>query len=131
MKKKRYAIIFVILCVVLCLLPALVKKPYRHLAETDVIAATVSLTPPDKTVPVTDISYLVDCLHELVFFYEDNSYSEYVGQAVTFTLEMSDGSQEIITAYNPFAIINGTGYRTKYGPCEKLNDYANRLLRGG
>ncbi len=41
---------------------------------------------------------------------------------------MADGSQEEIVAYNPFVILNGTGYRTQYAPCEELNRYANRLL---
>lgn len=41
---------------------------------------------------------------------------------------MSDGTQTSIMAYNPFLVIDGTGYRTKYEPCEALNSYANRLL---
>ena len=30
--------------------------------------------------------------------------------------------------YNPFLVIDGVGYKTKYEPCEALNHYANRLL---
>jgi len=41
---------------------------------------------------------------------------------------MVDGSKEEIMASNPFVVINGTGYKTKYEPCQKLNGYANRLL---
>ena len=33
-----------------------------------------------------------------------------------------------IMAYNPFLVIDGIGYRTKYEPCQMLNSYANRLL---
>ena len=32
------------------------------------------------------------------------------------------------TAFNPFIIIDGIGYKCKYEPCEALNNYANRLL---
>ena len=48
-----------------------------------------------------------------------------------FTLTMADGSQEKITACNPFVIINGIGYKTKYEPCEQLSRYANKLLNAG
>ena len=46
---------------------------------------------------------------------------------MVFTLTMADGSTEEIIAYNPFVIINGVGYRTKYEPCEKLSQFANTL----
>ena len=42
---------------------------------------------------------------------------------------MTDGTQTSIMAYNPFLVIDGVGYKTEYGPCEKLNDYANKLLK--
>ena len=42
---------------------------------------------------------------------------------------MKNGSTEKITDYNPFIIINGTGYKAKYEPCERLNNYANKLLK--
>ena len=65
---------------------------------------------------------------EVVIYSRNQSYHNYVGQAVTFTLTMTDGTQMKVMAYNPFIVINGTGYKTKYEPCEKLNQYANRLV---
>ena len=59
---------------------------------------------------------------------KDNSYTEYAGQAVIFTLSLADGSQVEIIAYNPFIIIDGIGYKCKYEPCEALNHYANELM---
>ena len=105
--------------------------PYQDLNASDVVSAAVHLSPPDQTVQITDIEELVSYLNEVVIYKEDQSYTEYSGQAVTFTLTMADGSQEEITAYDPFIIINGTGYRTKYEPCEQLNRYANKLLNAG
>jgi hypothetical protein len=32
-----------------------------------------------------------------------------------------------ITAFYPFVIIDGVGYKCKYEPCEALNNYANEL----
>lgn len=105
------------------------RKPYKDLEASNIVSATVHLVPPDKTIQITDIEELVAYLNEVVIYNEDNSYTEYDGQGVIFTLTLTDGSQEEIIAYNLFVVINGTGYKTKYEPCEKLNNYANRLLR--
>lgn len=131
MKKKIIIIAAVVVCAVLIVLLALSgQKPYKALSASDIVSATVHLAPPDKTIQIADadIEELVSCLNEIVVYNEDNSCTEYSGQAVIFTLTMVDGSQEEITAYYPFVIINGTGYKTKYEPCEKLNNYANKLL---
>ena len=107
------------------------KMPYQDLKASEVDSAAVRLSPPDETVPIADPEELVALLKEVVIYREDNSYTEYSGQAVTFTLTMADGSQEEITAYSPFLIVNGTGYRAKYGPCEQLSRYANQLRNAG
>ena len=65
----------------------------------------------------------------MVIYQKDDSYTEYAGQGVTYTLTMTDGTQTTVMAYNPFLVIDGVGYRTKYQPCEALNGYANRLLQ--
>ena len=44
---------------------------------------------------------------------------------------MTDGTQTEVMAYNPFLVIDGIGYKTKYEPCEALNSYANQLLNSG
>lgn len=107
------------------------KKPYKNLDAAQIASAKVQLTPPDKTVEIEDISELVGYLNDVVIYNQDNSYTEYVGQGVTFTLIMTDGTQTEITAYNPFLIIDGVGYKTKYEPCQALNSYANELLNSG
>lgn len=96
--------------------------------SSEIVSATVQLTPPDKTIKIVWIKELVEYLEDLVIYQKDNSYTGYVGQGVTFTLTMSDGTQTKIMAYNPFLVIDGIGYKTKYEPCEALADYANRLL---
>ena len=109
------------------------KAPYKNLKAANIVSAAVYLSPPNKTVQITDaeIEELVSYLNEIVIYNEDNAYTHYCGQAVMFTLTMADGSQEEITAYNPFVIINGIGYKTKYEPCEQLSRYANKLLNTG
>jgi hypothetical protein len=104
------------------------EKKYEKLSETEISYATVHLMPPDQTIQIEDINELVGLLNDVVIYEEDNSYTQYDGQAVTFTLTMVDGSQIEIKAYNPFLVIDGVGYKTEYEPCEALNAYANRLL---
>lgn len=132
MKKNSW--IAVIVCIVIAGAIAIISsnisgcRPYKDLDAADIISASVELFPPDKTIEIIEIRELVEYLQDIVIYKEDNSYKEYAGQAVVFTLTMADGSEEKITAYNPFVVINGTGYRTEYEPCEKLNSYANKLL---
>ncbi len=158
------------------------RRPYKDLEAAQIVSAAVQLSPPDKTIQITetkelvvrtgnpcayfrsispiaqvkkprrstttsaffdlhsrknilrnmhkDFRYglLVDLLKDVVVYNKDNSYTDYSGQGVTFTLVMIDGTQTSIMEYNPFLVIDGVGYKTKYEPCEALNHYANRLL---
>lgn len=104
------------------------KKPFNNLEPSEIVSATVRLAPPDKTIQITEIEKLADYLNDVVIYNKDNSYTEYSGQGVIFTLTMTDGTQTEIMAYNPFLVIDGVGYKTAYEPCEALNQYANRLL---
>ena len=112
---------------VVCILP-IGRKPFKNLDASEIASSAVRLTPPDKTVQIVETKELVSYLKNIVIYHEDNSYTEYAGQGVTFILEMVDGTQKEIMVYNPFLVIDGVGYRTKYEPCEVLNRYANRLL---
>ena len=104
------------------------KKPYKDLVASDVASATVTLSPPNKTIQIDNIEKLVSLLRDIVIYEEDNSYSEYYGQSVSFTLTMTDGSEEKARPFGGFFVINGTGYKTKYKPSEKLSNYANELF---
>lgn len=104
------------------------SKPYETLDAAEITSANVRLTPPDVELRVEDLDALAELLQNVVIYEKDDSYTEYSGQGVTFTLIMADGSQTSIMAYNPFLVIDGVGYRTKYEPCEALNSYANKLL---
>lgn len=104
------------------------SKPYEKLDAAKVSSVSVRLTPPDVELQVEDLDALAELLRDVVIYEKDDSYTEYSGQGVTFTLTMADGSRTTIMAYNPFLVIDGVGYRTKYEPCEALNSYANKLL---
>lgn len=132
MKKK---ILFATLCVVILAGAVLAKtfllgeKPLKKLRAEEVPTATVELYPPDVMLQLTaeEIEQLVPILNHVVTYQRDDAYGEYSGQAVIFTLTKTDGTQLRVQAYNPFIVIDGVGYRTKYGPCEALSSLGNKL----
>ena len=104
------------------------KKPFRELTGAEIRSASVRLSPPDLTVLIQDTDRLAELLQDVTLYEAAPSYTEYAGQAAAFTLELGDGTQTTVTAFSPFLILDGVGYRTKHGPCEALNRYANDLL---
>ena len=126
--KKAWIIIAVVALVFVVSVVLIVFRGRKPLKNIELVSATVQLLPPDKTIQIEDLDELEDLLEDIVIYNQDNSYTEYAGQAVVFSITMSDGSYMEITAYNPFVIIDGIGYKCKYEPCEKLNSYANELL---
>lgn len=133
MEKRTFIILLTFILLVIVVVMGFAafggKKPYKDLDAAQIMSVTVRLAPPDTTVQITDIEEFAAYLKDIVIYHEDNSYTEYNGQSVTFTLTMTDGTQTSIMAYNPFLVIDGVGYKTKYEPCEALSSYANRLLK--
>ena len=105
------------------------KKPFADLRAEDIANVSVQLLPPDETVEIADYTELVNALNEVVTYGKDASYKEYSGQAVIYTITMNDGTEITVNAYNPFIIIDGIGYKTKYEPCERLSQIANELAK--
>lgn len=132
MKKKNRAVLAgVVVCFALILVFVLSgrmgKRPFKDLQTSDIQSAAVTLGPPDQTIQIAGTDELTEYLRDLVIYQEDNSYMEYAGQTVIFNLIMADGTEKSITAFYPFLIIDGIGYRTKYEPCEALAAYASQL----
>ena len=128
---KSKKVWFIIVVVALALIVSVLFVAFRGrepLKNIELVSATVQLLPPDKTIQINDLDELEDLLEDIVIYNQDDSYTKYVGQAVVFSVTVLDGSQMEVTAYNPFVIIDGVGYRCKYEPCEKMNNFANGLL---
>lgn len=135
MKKKL--IIFVGCFAAVLLACALHKRyligdtPLKSLSLDEIDAVEVELLPPDQTVRLTveQIETLLPLLRDVVTFERDDSYRVYAGQAVIYTISKKDGTTVRVMEYNPFIVLDGAGYRCKYGPCEALNRFANDLIR--
>lgn len=106
------------------------EKPFKDLMPSEITAASVRLVPPDMEMELTEaeIAQLVNLLNNVVIYQRDESYSEYAGQWVEFTLTKQDGTQLSVAVYNPFIVMDGAGYRIKHDSCEELNRFANSLL---
>ncbi len=131
---RKRTIIISLICILLVAITMIIfvfvsgRKPYKDLETAQIVSATVQLSPPGKIIQITKTKELVNLLKDIVVYNKDNSYTDYSGQGITFTLVMIDGTQTSIMECNPFLVIDGVGYKTKYEPCEALNHYANRLL---
>lgn len=134
MKKSRFALA---LCLAALLVSVPAKKfligtrPLKDLSAAEISMIQVGLYPPDEEFDLTreEIETLVPLLREVVTYRRDDSYTEYCGQGVVFTISRIDGTQVVLNAYNPFVIIDGTGWRTKYAPCQALSRFGNDLRR--
>jgi len=131
MKKRSLIIVLTVLIIVsvgIMLMLFAGKKPYKDLRTPDISSATVLLQPENKTINIVELPELEDYLNEIVTYGKSDSYKEQNGQIITFTITMVDGSKEEIAVIGSFVVINGTGYKAKYEPCEKIINYVNRLL---
>lgn len=131
MKKK--IVIVLICCIVLGVFVSqflVGKHPFKKLTISDIDSVTLLLSPPEVSITLTQeqIEKFVPLLCELVIYQRDDSYTEYNGQNCIFTVTKTDGSQFKVNCGNPFVIINGYGYRTKYAPCYALNRFGNSLI---
>ncbi|WP_419012530.1 hypothetical protein [Dysosmobacter sp.] len=130
LQKRHIFIVGAVLAVLLALAAGLLfwgRRPFRGLEAADIASASVTLRPPDVTLELNgaEIEALAELLGDLRITWPDQSYTEYAGQAVQFTVTFADGTETEVTDYNPFLIIDGTAY----APCEALNRFANELLR--
>ncbi len=134
---KKVIIILILLIAIITIIwlfsseEVLGKKPFNNLKYSDVSSIGVLAIPPNKAMIIEDdeqVKELVDILNTVVIYRKDESGRNYFGQLVQFTLTMKDGKTIQVGAYNPFVFIDGKCYKTKYEPCEKLNNLGNRLI---
>ncbi len=119
--------------ILIALLIGGVHRPFQAIKAEEIAAIDITGRPPDVTRKVTDaamIAKITDIIQSVVIYQRSDEWKDYAGQAMEYTLTMQSGEQLTVVAYNPFLVIDGQGYRTKYGPCEELNRLGNELIDG-
>ncbi len=107
------------------------SRPFRDLRADEVASIELTVRPPDVTIQIAEqkkIEEITAALNQVVIYQKADEWREYNGQYVQFTLTMESGERREVAVYNPFVIIDGQGYKTKYEPCEELNRLANVYL---
>ena len=105
------------------------STPFLKLSAEDISKVTVGLYPPNTVTVLSDkqIEELVQILNRSVIYDRDDTYTQYCGQGVVYTIEKKDGEIVEVNAFNPFIIIDGEGYRTEYESCDELSAFGNRV----
>lgn len=107
------------------------RRPFRGLDAAEILSASVWLTPPDVTAELDreEIETLAELLRQVRVSRRDDSYTDYCGQGVIFTLTMTDGTVTEVVAFNPFLIIDGGGWRMTHQSRPSLNSFGNHLYK--
>lgn len=132
--KKKSILFTIILSVIIIIFfkinqNSLSEKPFKDISAADIESVNVTLLPPNVSYKLNyeEIQELIKILNSVEIYNKDNSYKDYSGQNVTFSIITSNNTTIEIMAYNPFLVIDGTGYKTKYEPCERLNSLGNKI----
>ena len=131
MNYKKPAFWIIVVAIIACVIVTVCfltdpagDKPLEALTADKIVSAQVDRQPPDESVNITDISGLVKCLRSATVYEQDDSYREYNGQSITYTLTMEDGTQKTVMVYSPFIVIEGIGYQAKERSCRQLSYFA-------
>ena len=110
------------------------SRPFAKLQPQDIAQAELLVIPPEMTVAITqeqDMEQLAEILQGITTYRQDETGREYAGQLVQVTVILTNGEVHTVGAYNPFAFLDGSCYRTKYQPCEELNAFGNQFINKG
>lgn len=103
--------------------------PFKQLKNSDIERAFVYILPEDVYAELDNnkISELIILLNESKTYLKDDSYGEYYGQSITYTIIKKDKTKIEIKPFNPFLIIDGNGFITDYNNCEELQQLGNNI----
>ena len=107
------------------------RKPFVDLTENEIEKITVSANPPGKDADLSagQVKTAVMLLSDLEIYQFDNSFSSMDGQTVSFFIEKKDGTAVQLDVLSPFAVVDSTGYLADENTLEKLNAFANEVLK--
>ena len=107
------------------------KKPYSKISESDIAEVSILFgTYEPYQLTENETEEFINMLKDVVIYKKDNTYVEYTGvKKSMFCIEKTNGKKIYIGTANPFFIINGTGYRTEYLPCDRLSRFYVEIVQ--
>ncbi len=107
------------------------KKPYAKINKDDISEIFILFgTYEPYQLSEKERDEFINMLKDVVIYKKDNTYVEYTGvQTQMFCIKKTNGKKIYISAANPFFIINGTGYRTEYAPCDRLSSFYVEIIQ--
>jgi len=107
------------------------KDIIKNISTGKIQSVQLIANPPGKKTMLSDKEIIQFCrlLDNVVLNEKTGCYSDNTGQWIQFNITFQDGGKSWAAAYNPFFIIDGTGYNTDYKPCEEINVFANKVLQ--
>lgn len=107
------------------------KKPYSKISESDIAEVSILFGVYEPyQLSDEEVDRFIDMLKDITIYRQDNTYVEYEGvQTQMFCIKKTNGKKIYISAANPFFIINGTGYRTEYAPCDRLSSFYAEIIQ--
>ena len=132
--QKRIPLLGLVVCVV-TLFGALIsgctagERPFEDLTAEGIADVSIVELPSNQrtTADSGEIRGLVEILHKVVTYKEDNSHQEMGGQVRIITIVKEDGTETTVGVFGPYLIIDGIGYKVK-NEASELNAWASRLL---
>ena len=107
------------------------KKPYSKISESDIAEVSILFgTYEPYQLTENETEEFINMLKDVVIYKKDNTYVEYTCvKKSMFCIEKTNGKKIYIGTDNPFFIINGTGYRTEYLPCDRLSRFYVEIVQ--
>ena len=109
--------------------PAEIRLEDVGIALDQVKAITVSVNPPGTTIELgeSEQGKTLELMRNVVIQEQDDSYTEYDGQCVQYTLVMQSGETHIVSFFNPFVVVDDTGYRADCDACTGLSEIGSDI----
>ena len=128
MKRKIFVAVMLVFAGLAVLAVSAGTRPLEGLRAEEVQRVTVSRYPNLETeLTAEETARLVPLLNALTVYRKDPTWRDYSGDPPVFTLDLTDGTTLVVFPYNPFVVINGTGYRADRKGMKNLSDFARAI----
>ncbi len=98
----------------------------------NVKSVTLRIDPPGTSVELgqRECGKFLEMLHNVRLQQRDDSYTDYDGRNVEYTVELQSGEKHTFNFCGSFVIVDGVGYQSDSSACADLVDFGSELIPG-